>query len=446
MLNLVSRGHYERDVDDWIVRAISGGAQTFGSLVRRLPSVYPTVVLTALRRLADQSRISPLLAEGMAREVVLPPTASVCRMGVRLPLPHPLNYEWRFSDQAAKDLLRLAKRLNRPGDKILLFGTPRIASTAIAEGFGGPMLFLGENNPVTAAIRAANTAEGGRMTVVTCDTHELTPGEAGVVVLDPPWYMDFIRPMLAAAAAACRFGGHVVVSLPPNGVRPSARDDRTKILYWAHRQGLSLLIEDAAQLSYETPFFEANALAAAGVTNVPADWRRGDLVIFRKFSRREVVPSTSSVRKNRWKEVFIGSMRLFIRTDRVIDSTAEPAFRPVAADEIMPTVSRRDPRRHRASLWTSGDRAFVCDRRDLVMRAAMSCADPEMGAGALRCNRSSIDERHAIEHLGITLRLIAEREEIEARSVGTNGGVAWGVTWKSISMLSSDRWTATLSG
>jgi hypothetical protein len=80
------------------------------------------------------------------------------------------------------------------------------------------------------------------------------------------------------------------------------------------------------------------------------------------------------------------------------------------------------------------------------MRVAMSCADAEMGAGALRCNRSSIDERDAIEHLGITLRLIAEREEIDARSVGTNGGVAWGVTWKSISMLSSDRWTATLSG
>jgi hypothetical protein len=260
MLNLVGLSHYERDVDDWIVQAVSGGAQTFGSLVRRLPSVYPTVVLTALRRLADQSRISRLPAEGMAREAVLAPTASVCPTGARLPLPHPLNYEWRFSDHASKDLLQLAKRLNRLGDKILLFGTPRVASTAIAEGFGGgPILFLGENNPVTAAIRAANAAEGGHMKIVTCDTHELTPGEAGVVVLDPPWYMDFIRPMLAAAAAACRFGGHVVVSLPPNGVRPSARNDRMKILYWASRQGLSLLIEDATQLSYKTPFFEANS-------------------------------------------------------------------------------------------------------------------------------------------------------------------------------------------
>jgi hypothetical protein len=57
------------------------------------------------------------------------------------------------------------------------------------------MLFLGENNPVTAAIRAANAVKGGHMAVVTCDTYELTAGEAAVVIVDPPWYMDFIRPM-----------------------------------------------------------------------------------------------------------------------------------------------------------------------------------------------------------------------------------------------------------
>lgn len=144
-----------------------------------------------------------------------------------------------------------------------------------------------------------------------------------------------------------------MISLPPNGVRPSARNDRTKILYWAERQGLSLLSEDAAQLSYETPFFETNALAAAGVTNVPPDWRRGDLLIFRKFGRREVTPRTSSVRKKRWKEVSIGSMRLFVSTDSVIDSTVEPALQPVAAGEIVPTVSRRYPPRRRATVWTS---------------------------------------------------------------------------------------------
>jgi hypothetical protein len=298
------------------------------------------------------------------------------------------------------------------------------------------MLFLGENNPVTAAIRAANAVKGGHMAVVTCDTYELTAGEAAVVIVDPPWYMDFIRPMLAAAAAACRFGGHVVISLPPNGVRPSARNDRTKILYWAERQGLSLLSEDAAQLSYETPFFETNALAAAGVTNVPPDWRRGDLLIFRKFGRREVTPRTSSVRKKRWKEVSIGSMRLFVSTDSVIDSTVEPALQPVAAGEIVPTVSRRYPPRRRATVWTSGNRAFACDRPDLVMRAALSCAIAQNRAGASQPDRGSIDERDAIEGLSYTLRVIAEREEIEARSLGSNGGPSCGIRWKSISMLS----------
>jgi hypothetical protein len=280
------------------------------------------------------------------------------------------------------------------------------------------------------------------MAVKTCDAHDLEAGEAAVVILDPPWYLDFLRPMLAAAAAACRFGGHVLISLPPSGVRPSAQRDRSKILYWAERQGLLLLSEDRARLSYDMPFFESNALAAAGVTNVPADWRRGDLVVFRKFGRREVTPNTTSVRKERWREVSIGRMRLFIGMDSPIDSTADPVLRPIVAGEVMPSVSRRDPRRRSAVVWTSGNRAFTTGRPDLVMRAAMAYA-----VGHSRSTPGGIDGRDIIQRLGYTLREIAEREEIEAQSVGTsNGGTTWGIRWESTSTISLDGCAATLFG
>ena len=114
----------------------------------------------------------------------------------------------------------------------------------------------------------------------------------------------------------------MLVSLPPVGTRPSALAEREKVLRFAGRLGLDLVEVRTLAIAYDTPFFETNALSAAGVF-APSRWRRGDLVVLRKSRRSARLSSGASGRRREWVEVLIGRMRLFIRADRSASGAAE---------------------------------------------------------------------------------------------------------------------------
>ncbi len=65
-------------------------------------------------------------------------------------------------------------------------------------------------------------------------------------------------------------------------------------------------------------------------------------------------------------------MRVFIRgcDDMLPD---EVNLISLVKGDILPTVSRRDPRRRQADVWTSGNRIFQTDNPRLVLEAALSC-------------------------------------------------------------------------
>src|SRR5258707_14973139 len=82
------------------------------------------------------------------------------------------------------------------------------------------LAFLGEDNLVTRRLIARNRATGSALSIAFC-SGGLPRNSCDAVVLDPPWYMDFLRPMLAAAAAACRAAGVVLARHPSLGTLPS---------------------------------------------------------------------------------------------------------------------------------------------------------------------------------------------------------------------------------
>ena len=417
---------FSRRIDALVGREAQRRRATFSDLIVRLPAVYPTEVLAALDRLVAAGRLPQRLAEQLQQQArCRVPRVSEARS--LLPVPHPLDYEWRFTADTARALLNRATDFTTRAGDILLFGTPGVAAEALTLPIARRLAFLAEDNAITWRINSLNQATGAPLAIGFCSAG-LPQESADAVLLDPPWYMDFIRPMLAAAAAACRLCGVVLLSMPPTATRPSAEADRAATLNFALRLGLELIGDEPLGLSYETPFFETNALAAASL-HPPARWRRGDLLIFRKTrSASRLAPVTS--RRRNWVEVTVGRMRLFIKG--AADTGGSHGLIPIVPGDVLASVSRRDPRRRTASVWTSGNRIFRTDNPRLVLEAALLHSSVARGTGAQPVLRGSVRERKALEQVGEQIGSLAEREADEER-----GALANSMQW-------SERWTSRM--
>jgi hypothetical protein len=401
-------------VDGWISRALGHGPCHFAELLSRLPGVYPCTVLKALSRIQQDGRLDPNLAATLEREAstFIPAVGATTDI---LPPPHPLDFEWRFTGDTARKILSIAHALTKPHDSILLFGTPAVAAAATTASFDRAVVFVGEDNRVTDSVVTLNKLahEPIHVQIVTARQH--MPVNAGVVVVDPPWYPDFMRPMLALAASACRVGGHVLISLLPVGTRPGAERDREWIIAYLRRFSLHPVETTANALTYDMPFFEANALAAAGLRGVPAHWRRGDLLVSQKTGT-ESAPMVIAPREKAWHDIAVGRMRLFVNRSVSGAPYRAAGLESIVPGDILPTVSRRDSRRRKAQVWTSGNRVFRSPRPDLVLAAARHAASNRMPPS--RTRRFTHDERDEIARLSYALVALASKEKAEENNCG----------------------------
>ena len=391
-------------VKAWTSAAYQEGIRGFPELLRKLPGVYPSTVLAAVDRLIAEGQLPKTFGDRLRLDSR---TAANERMvsSSLLPPPHPLNFEWRFTFQTSRELLDCARRL---GSSTLLLGTPGVALEAVSQVVLHPVRFVGEDNIVTRRILALNDATGTPISVDFCGD-DLPHQVADVVIVDPPWYPDFVRPMLASAMEACREGGYVLLSIAPDGARSSATDDRLKTIAFAKRLGLRLVEERRLAVEYDTPLFERNALAASGLA-CPLQWRRGDLLVLHKVdasSVRQVRHSTVSP----WQEVSVGRMRVFIR--RGGPATGTRGLVPLVSGDILPTVSRSDPRREAAQVWTSGNRIFATDNVELVVEAAAAYHAEARGERLQGSLWDSTARRHAVDRVQKRLAELAALEASE---------------------------------
>lgn len=437
----LSQAAFNTKIDALTKAAITGGASSFSVLLNTLPSVYPTELLASLDRLAASGAISTLVAAAVRRDAATKKSA-VAEGQSLLPLPHPLDFEWRFTPDAARAMLNRAADMTPAGGELLLFGTPGLAVEALTLPIARRLAFLAENNCVTDRIVALNRATGSPLAIAFCSCG-LPRESADAVLLDPPWYLDFVRPMLAAAAHACRPGGVVLISLPPDGTRPNSEADRYSAIAFGRRLGLDLIDHCAHSIGYETPFFERNSLAACGIYP-PPHWRRGDLLVLRKGRESTQAPLSSSAHRREWTEVCIGRMRLSIRKPRKTAS-GEARLASLIEGDVLPTVSRRDPRRRLAQVWTSGNRIFHTGDPQLLHDAAISCAGEAKKAGVQSRLWSTMKEREALEQIADDLRALAALEVQEEQGMTTESPER-SVTWRSSSTKYWNRSTATVSG
>jgi hypothetical protein len=270
-----------------------------------------------------------------------------------LVVPHPLDFDWRFTRDTVGLIWQIVRDLANPQSDVALLGTPSLAATVERRNGLGSITLL-ERNP------SHHRSLSDGITFARCDVlrDSIPRASNGVVVADPPWYEAETVGFLWTASTLSRTGAHVLLSLPPVETRPGIKEERERITAAAAGFGLEFHRLSEGVLRYGTPFFETNAMQAAGapVTN---DWRLGDLAVFRRTAG-ECGPRPTLDREPVWTERSLGLTR-FKMQETASTGFASPVLRSIIPGDVLPSVSRRDPRRKDANIWTSGNRIFGCD-------------------------------------------------------------------------------------
>lgn len=325
-------GRWLEDLDDETL-------SSFDSVLAISPGYYPSTLHDLW--LAEVSRRGIAAVEG---------PVSVERV-VTLPVGHPLDYDWRFTDQTRADLLDVLQDVTAPGDELVYFGTPTLFVDAHAGLPDRKHLLIDSNG---AMVRTLQRHLGVTAALQHRLGRDALPDEAtaDTLVLDPPWYPDATNAFLSEASRMLKRGGHILISQPTVATRPGVEAERAQLIADASRMGLDLVRSDLGGVRYVTPHFERMSLGDAKPgLQIPDDWRSGDLLVFERNSERVELPFTPAPSEEQWREVSFGPVRIKLRQAGVVElGEIAPGLSRLAS------VSRRDPLREHVGFWSSGNR------------------------------------------------------------------------------------------
>lgn len=410
-MSKVEATDFTRFVDD-LAATLVDHSPTFEAFVVAMPGVLPDEALAALRRMPGSN------AQRLAADAVTDRAAATIDQCNLLPLPHPLDAEFRFDEITATILATALVESTLDGDEILLIGVPSVAISLAAMHVHRRIRFLGPDNCVTAAVVAAFA---GRPLLL----DQGSGGTAAAALLDPPWYAEPMADLIRVCAAGCREGALIKLVIPPLGTRPEIALDRATFLSVAAAAGLVPTGVDGP-VCYRTPLFELAALEQQGIARLPS-WRRGEVVEFRASGN----PGRQTWSAPVVTEFSVAGARLRL----VPGANGSASLVPITSQEVFPSVSSRTPGRSLATLWTTTNRAFSVDY-DLAHRAfSAMAANPEvlhLGFYPSK-NDLSVDPRVAStdELIHQLIQLIGRETGDARRLVGEGAWLETEMEWRS---------------
>lgn len=395
---------------DGEVRRGAVKAADFRALVAGLPGIGPIEAMHALEGMRDDPAAAALLASAIHHE--LPQRLP---QGNYLPLPHPLDLEWRFSEACVQELLEMVIDSSRDDDAVLLLGVPTVAAAALDSDARRSFHVIGESNVVCRALVEASASDGRFV-------HGASSGElVRAALVDPPWYLDSYADMVGLCSARCARGATLFLVLPPVGIRPSATFDREKMINIARHAGFEPAGTATEPLRYRTPLFELAAFRAAGIGAWLPDWRTGELVRMTKI--REPTYASPRAPRPASFDLTLGGVRLRL----LLEQSGPASLEPLVPGGVVPSVSVRYPERARASLWTSTNRAFAVDS-SLALGGMLAVAEQRgivlpqglIAANSVAGTHGNIDEIQRLTHL---IERLADEERAAAAELV--GEAAW---------------------
>ena len=379
---------YENKIDQWIIEACRAGTQDFWHLVSQLPAVYPTVVRQSVERLIASSSVPMYLS---IERPTWNSNGVVSAEVPGLPTPNPLAFDWRYTRETAGKLLERVVASTDPTATVGLLGAPSVYKLAAIRNVPRHFILLDQHGALSNIGPQTLVGSKSRRWDMPPDANNLP--EVQTVLADPPWYQEETLAFLRTASRICADQGKVLLSSPPYGVRPGIQEERDRIVGLARDLGLGFLETERHALSYSTPFFEHNALLAAGFAHVMPNWRRGDLLTFQRSGDWFSEPTDTMLLVPQWVQFDIRGATIWVRPGDH-EGFIDPSLAPVVPGDILPTVSRRDVRREAADVWTAGNRIYRCEGPHIlsVILHAISVSE-----APLEAVRRSL--QHSLDHL-----------------------------------------------
>lgn len=291
------------------------------------------------------------------------------------PISHPLDYDWRFTSSTAASLVQAVTRAleARPRSLVAHLGSPSTFVHAVEHSHSHPHTLI-ERNP---AMIGALDASGHN--IVQLDLLQQAPPylSAAAAILDPPWYPLDSLAFVHAAALICEPGAVVYLCQPTLATRPGIEQERRQLLADLPVYGFDLqhVHENAAR--YVTPHFEAMSLrSAVHRLQAPTDWRTGDIFELRRnrCSPPVFVPRSQNDADVEWIDAEFDIVRIKLRDAGGHD------LESIVANDVLDSVSRRDPIRKDIGFWTSGNRVFALSRPKLIGTLISLCDSDYMNA------------------------------------------------------------------
>lgn len=301
-----------------------------------------------------------------------------------MPVPHPLDYVWRFDDATIKMLLGRVTAASAPGETVAYLGTPMLHAAAQRAGDGRKHVLLDHDPRVVAE---ANVTKAGSAVCVDLLGGNLPDVDARVAVADPPWYADECSVFVNAAARLLPEGGRLLVAFGSRLTRPSAAADLEAVIAAAGEDGLALECVSGGACGYLSPPFEQASLAHAGLAGIPGDWRRGQLLEFVSVDPDR--PPRRTMQVQDWLRIDIDEVPLRVRPTAP-SAGAELMSSIIEGDQLI-SVSRRDTIREQVALWTSRNRVF--GSRDAGRLAGVLRHLPDSGPDAFAGEERDIAKR-----------------------------------------------------
>jgi hypothetical protein len=402
---------YREELRNVLLSELRTRPTEFESLVGRAEGAYPADVMTVLRTLEADNEVSE--SDGVwflfhqivrPRPTPLPRIASTSGFFSDLPEPHPLDFDWRFTESTLRDFENLVNLTNTASGAIL--GAPSLYKHL--SDLGASVSLFDKNPQIVEYLRSV-----GYSTVNEVDLTRSSEFSAQFHwgIADPPWYPEHYEGFMSAASQLIRPGGKLLLSVLPRLTRPSATSDRFFIIEAAQNLGFDLVEILPGALLYASPPFELEALREEGL--LLGNWRKGDLFSFILSSRRRIESDLPQSDDSYWRTIPLGTTTVRIKSLPVDESEAF-SYRAAssAGTSRLRSVSRRSPIRSEINVWTSRNIALIVSRPRILSDALTAIVDGTLPTQAL----SAITTTYGLNDSGA--RQLREVLELVLRDAG----------------------------